>query len=312
MLTEGSPLPNTITKYQHVIPQLHLRYFANNGKVNVLDVWDGREYPQNIADIGGSDFIYDFNTANLTSMENLLKIDEQKFGGPMARLIEGKEDLPSDYLVEYLCMLSSRSYSIIEAAFDYSLHETTQICGVKNIPIYSEQFNIILVERYRYRIRGYYINRSHLLNGKDRGLFEARIITMDGACELITADIPYYLRNVYGNMYETPDYLYKNPNNWIWLCPISTKKCMVVARKGQFEANNVIKAILTSDSKLISDRINEELMYYSYRCVYSKNSSAVIYKQYKTMVPNPMEQESRRNITSIMKLSKHYNIKKER
>ncbi len=135
---------------------------------------------------------------------------------------------------------------------------------------------------------------------------------MDGACELITADIPYYLRNVYGNMYETPDYLYKNPNNWIWLCPISTKKCMVVARKGQFEANNVIKAILTSDSKLISDRINEELMYYSYRCVYSKNSSAVIYKQYKTMVPNPMEQESRRNITSIMKLSKHYNIKKER
>ena len=167
----------------------------------------------------------------------------------------------------------------------------------------------MIVNDFRRTIKSYYQNRSNLLNGEPRSLFDARVITIKNDSELITSDSPFYHRNIYGSMYEVPSDVFSNPNNWIWICPLSTKKCLIVARKGQFEDNPLLEKIMSTDTGEFCKFVNQELMYYSYRCTYSKNIDDEVYLSFKKMVPNPTDEPFRANMKAVMKLVKKYHLK---
>lgn len=77
------------TEYQHIVPKFHLRHFSSDGIVQVRDIWSGDLYPCNISNIGGYDFIYDYDTSVYGSMENILQEDEKRFGGPIDSYLKG-------------------------------------------------------------------------------------------------------------------------------------------------------------------------------------------------------------------------------
>ena len=139
------------TVNQHVVPQLHLRRFANiNGITNAVYTVTGKKITCNIANTCSSNWIYDYYPEDPNSLENQLRQDELWMGSFLNSIESGNEPSPKD-LIKYVSLLVARSWGIIESA---SLLEPNDS---------------------RLVVKDFYDNRKHLFHGHDPSSFGAFI-----------------------------------------------------------------------------------------------------------------------------------------
>jgi len=160
------------TKNQHIVPQLHLKPFADdNGLIHAVSMDTGKHFNPNIKNICSSDWIYDFNPEDPDSMENILRIDETWMGSLIKR-IDSNDQYTSDELIRYVSMLIARSLGIIESVASINSSDS------------------------RTMVKQYYKQRKELLNGHSPSLFDAFIRTSTMSKPFLTADIPYFAQEV--------------------------------------------------------------------------------------------------------------------
>lgn len=272
------------TKNQHIVPQLHLINFSNeNNIIYVTSIENGNTFPENISNISSSDWVYDYNPEESGSMENCLRKDELWMGNFIRSILDSKIIPKPKDLIQYVSYLNARSLGIMEA------------------------IRTINTNNPREKMKEYYENRKHLLNGNDPASFDAFILTISRTdIQFITSDHPFYMQDIRGS--EINDRLHSGetyfaPEWRVAFCPISSKKCIVIIPKG-ITHGSIIKGIKNKPILELVDIINTNLAYYADTFIYGLSDPSQYYHKASALKEHPDKNEFHTNLKSFIKENK--------